>query len=104
MLNRELQRKYLLPKSEAQRQRNEQQSKARAEHLLKQDPKTRERERKKTRKQNKTERIMMNKTVKVYAVNAATVTNKMETVQRRDPNFVMISEAGLRKQKSPEVE
>ena len=50
----------------------------------------------------------MGKTVKVYAVNAATVTNKMATVhdiiQRRYPDFVMISEVGQRKQKSPEVE
>ena len=48
---------------------------------------------------------MMGKTVKVYAVNAATVTNKIDTVhdmiQRRDHDFVMISEAGLRDKKSP---
>ena len=74
---------------------------------MKLDPKTKERERKKARNEKKIERIMMGKTVKVYAVNAATVTNKIDTVhdmiQRRDPDFVMISEAGLRDKKSPVI-
>ena len=108
LLNRELQRKYLLPKSEAQRQRNEQQSKSRAIKLLTMAPKTREKERKKERKESKIKRIMMNKKMKVYSVNADTMTNKLATVydiiQRRDLDIAMISEAGLKTRKPPEIE
>ena len=48
---------------------------------------------------------MKGKKVKVYSVNADKLSNKLDSVQdivqRRDLDFIMISEAGLGKKKSP---
>ena len=49
ILNGELQRKFLPPKSDAQRERNKQQSQARAENWLSLNPKAKEKARKKVR-------------------------------------------------------
>ena len=108
ILSRELQRKYLLPKSEAQRQQNKQQSESRAIKLLTMAPITRARVKKKERKGTKMKRIIMNKKMKIYSVNANIMTNKVATVfdivQRREMDIVMISEAGLKANKAPAIE
>ena len=50
---------------------------------------------------------MKGKNVKVYSVNANQLSGKFETVQdmaqRRNLDFIMISEAGLGKRKEPEL-
>ena len=108
ILSRELQRKYLLPKSEAQRQQNKQQSESRAIKLLTMAPITRARLEKKERKGTKMNRIMMDKKMKIYCVNNNMMTNKIATVfdivQRREMDIVMINEAGLKTNKAKIIE
>ena len=94
-------------KSDAQRGRNEQQSLARAENWVRLYPKAKEKARKKVRNARKMERIMKGKSVKIYAVNAHSLSGKIDTVRdiaySRDLDFIMITEAGLGKRKEPEL-
>ena len=50
----------------------------------------------------------MHKKMKIYSVNANTMTNKLATVydiiQRRDMDIAMIIEAGLKTNKAPDIE
>ena len=52
-------------------------------------------------------RLMMDKKMKIYCVNANTMSNKIATVfdivQRREMDIVMINEAGLKTNKAPTI-
>ena len=71
-------------------------------------PLTRAKLDKKEREGTKMSRIMMDKKMKIYCVNANTMTNKIATVfdivQRREMDIVMINEAGLKTNKAPTIE